>query len=721
MEYSSIPQPSLPSSSWISLRNQMKMPIPKSTLLCTTYIRYLSHYRTSTWSNIASYPPAMQQDQTDHRPILDFHCVSQGFSCSFLSEPISSNQSFSNSHTRQQSSTTTSTGSRPRLSIAPTMSPIPSSNIIATEKEISLRFIGAFNILLTPLMLECLNTYIEKWKTFDLHPIAILDALHVQAQTQSNPSIVSTDLSATKLSLQLPKINVCLLQAGLAEDNVQLTELRTPMDIVTMSLFALSCKQIQMETILSKRDQSTAGVFKIQSITGQFRRFENDFSSIENVSIHAIQSQRCRLQFRLPADIQTHLPLGDHRKNCGFVVNEFGLQRLCFKLINNAAKQQQQRKLISPTMIHVDETHTARVSSKHKSKRKQSTEPLSTSPSNLPLPPAPTSSIMSISSSPSSSSVFDGSIDHVWISFPDPPRHTHSTLNSSTRPRTNTINDMQQIPAPKKLFSYTRYDWNFLSTLSPTVLGWFCVVNRIQKPLEDFFLKRTKHVDAILAYCLIETTPVCTLPQSNLYELFTPKTKYLLAHPVCQLVSELRKHFNKNPQMKKNFQANLIPELPILKQGIRESCRGWAQAMKQQQPPPPPQTTIVQPPASSTTTSPINSILPTTNTDQEQPPAVVRAPTMVDRVQRLIGHEFVIPHPRHSSIVSNKQQERNETTINNGSAVRRRMTVQNTRLNTNNKDTIIEMNNDPIDPSVTIAERRRTSSFLGKIFDIPNE
>ena len=273
---------------------------------------------------------------------------------------------------------------------------------------------------------------------------------------------------------------------------------------------------------------------------------------------------------------------------------------------------------------------------------------------------------------------------------------------------------MQQIPVPKKLFSYTRYDWNFLSTLSPTVLGWFCVINRIQKPVEDFLLKRTKHVDAILAYFLIETTPICTLPQSKLYELFTPKTKYLLSHPVCQLVSELRKHFNKNPQMKKGLQANLIPELPELKQGIRESCRGWAQAMKQQQHP---QTTIVQPPSSSTTTSPINSILPTTNTDQEQPPAVVRAPTMVDRVQRLIGHEFVVPHPRHSSIVPNRQPDRlDPMTTNGGSAVRRRMTVQNGRSNNNNnqKEVIIEMNNDATDPSVVIGERRRASSFLGK-------
>lgn len=269
-------------------------------------------------------------------------------------------------NTNLNSSTTTSNSSsiRGRVSISPN---------ISAEREISIRCMGGFQILFTPLMLESLTTYIEKLKTYELHPISILDGLHFKAQTQSDPPSSTTDLSATKISLQLPKITFCLLQAGLAEDNVQLTELRTPMDIVTMSLFALSCKSIQMETILSNGDQSTAAVFKIQSITGQFRRFENDFSSMENVNIHAIQSQRCHLQFRLPPDVQTHLPMGENRQNVGFVMNEFGLQRLCFKLINNAAKQQKQQGT-QPQLIQLDETQTNRNQTKQKSKRKQSNE-----------------------------------------------------------------------------------------------------------------------------------------------------------------------------------------------------------------------------------------------------------------------------------------------------------------------------------------------------------
>ncbi|CAF4164839.1 unnamed protein product, partial [Rotaria magnacalcarata] len=70
-----------------------------------------------------------------------------------------------------------------------------------------------------------------------------------------------------------------------------------------------------------------------------------------------------------------------------------------------------------------------------------------------------------------------------------------------------------------------------------------------------------------------------------LYELFTPKTKFLISHPVCQMIAEFRKHFNRNTRINIDLLSNIIPEIEILKQGIRESCRGWAQAFKQNPPP----------------------------------------------------------------------------------------------------------------------------------------
>ncbi|CAF5033726.1 unnamed protein product, partial [Rotaria sp. Silwood1] len=104
-------------------------------------------------------------------------------------------------HTVGSSSSTTTTNNRPRLSIASTTFLTGSLNIITTEREVCLRFIDIFNIFLTSLILECLTTYIEKCKTFDNHSISILDGLHIQAQTQSNFSTLSIDLSATKISL----------------------------------------------------------------------------------------------------------------------------------------------------------------------------------------------------------------------------------------------------------------------------------------------------------------------------------------------------------------------------------------------------------------------------------------------------------------------------------------------------------------------------------------
>jgi hypothetical protein len=204
--------------------------------------------------------------------------------------------------------------------------------------------------------------------------MCILDGLHLKSHWQSPPSATSADLSATKFSLQVSKINVSFLQAGLAESHVQLTELRTPVDIVTMSLFALSCQQIQMETILSNRQQSTSGIVKIQSITGQFRRLSNQFSSIDRVHLHAIDARRCRLQIQLPRDIPMHLSIEHQQDSIGFVMNEFGVQRVCFKLINNAAKEQR-RSPATLSNVPIDETlTTTKGTTKTKTKKKPLTD-----------------------------------------------------------------------------------------------------------------------------------------------------------------------------------------------------------------------------------------------------------------------------------------------------------------------------------------------------------
>ena len=316
------------------------------------------------------------------------------------------------------------TSARPRHSIVPTRSTNPNVNSLIADQEICMKFNGSCHILFTPLVLECLTHYIDAWHNYRPDPMSILDSLHFNAHTQSNPPKSSIDLSTTKLFIDIPKVNFCALQAGLAEDRVQLMELRTPMDIVTMSFFCLSSRQIQIETILSNRDQSTAAILKIQSITGQFRRFENNFSSIDQVHIHAIQPSRCRLQLQFPTDLPTHLPSNDH---FSFIMNEFSLQKVSFKLIINSSKQS---KPIIPTQItQIDETPSTG-KSKHKSRKKHLVES---------TPSTPVTTIVPTSTS---SSVFDASIDHVWVSFPEPPNH------SNTLKRSRTISD----PNEKKVF-----------------------------------------------------------------------------------------------------------------------------------------------------------------------------------------------------------------------------------------------------------------------------
>lgn len=149
--------------------------------------------------------------------------------------------------------------------------------------------------------------------------------------------------------------------------------------------------------------------------------------------------------------------------------------------------------------------------------------------------------------------------------------------------------------------------------------------------------KREKYLDAVLTYFLIEMKTNLTLSESKFYELFTPKTKYLLAHPVCQLITEMRKTFNRNSQIKLNLQEHFLPDIQLLKQGIRHSCRLWAKLLKQQ-----PTRLVIQPIASANTNSPINSILPTNPNDQEQ---VITA----TRVRTRLAKDTIIDMSKESS------------------------------------------------------------------------
>ena len=309
------------------------------------------------------------------------------------------------------------------------------------------------------------------------------------------------------------------------------------------------------------------------------------------------------------------------------------------------------------------------------------------------MPPSPTLSVAGTPASGSSSSVFDASIDQVWISFPEPPNHT----NAFKRPRTSTIASVQQDANGKKVFSYTRFDWNFLSTLSPTVLSWFCVIDRLKKPFKRGLREREKHLDTVLAYFLIETQLQSTLPVSKYHDLFTPKTRYLLAHPVCQLISEIRKSFNHHSQMAIDLRSNLVPESELLKQGIREACRGWAQIFKQK--------------ATMSTSQVKVPVLKKQRGDQEHSAAATHVSTVVDRAQHFIGHEFVIAHPSRTSVSARDQQSLLHQTEAAKVPPRRRMTTTtDTRPTDSYGDTRIDMN-----PTLDSEQRhRRASTFIGK-------
>ena len=308
------------------------------------------------------------------------------------------------------------------------------------------------------------------------------------------------------------------------------------------------------------------------------------------------------------------------------------------------------------------------------------------------VPPSSISSVTASSVGVPSSSVFDASVEQVWISFPEPPNHG----TAFKRARSSTTAGVQPESNEKRVFSYTRYDWNFFSTLSPTALSWFCVIDRLKKPFKSGLKRREKHLDTVLAYFLIETELRSTLPVSKYHELFTPKTRYLLAHPVCQLICEIRKNFNHHSQMSIDLRSTLVPETELLKQGIREACRGWAQIFKEK---------------ATVPTRPVKGpMFKKHKIETEHPSASPHTPMGTDRVQHPIGHEFVIAHPSRPSVSAKEQHPLLNQTETTNVPLRRRMTTTLTRSPVRDEETRINMN-----PELhSVSRQRRASSFIGK-------
>jgi hypothetical protein len=284
--------------------------------------------------------------------------------------------------------------------------------------------------------------------------------------------------------------------------------------------------------------------------------------------------------------------------------------------------------------------------------------------------------------SQASNSVFDGSIEQVWISFPEPPNHV------STLQRSRNATSMPMLANRAAIFAYTRYDWNFLSTLSPTVLSWFSLIDRLKTPLKDCFEQRERYVDGVLAYFLIDTKPKATLPQSCFNDVFTLKTKYLLANPVCRLVNEIRKKFNQNTRIPIDLQANLLPEVNLLKQGIREVCQDWTSLFQQES-----RTRIngINRDVRVQTTKKANRIQSLTST-------LKKTPVESDSTDKS-GYRRASMSIKDSHDLSNVLH----------TPVRRRMTTQNAWAISQNHDTRIDMD----DERTIQGECRRSSSFLG--------
>ncbi|XP_071088521.1 bridge-like lipid transfer protein family member 1 [Haliotis cracherodii] len=285
--------------SLIDLHSQMNQPITKSPLLLSRYSSHLSHYNCHDW---VAPPPIHSAGKSIHS-LQSEHSLSSasqsvyGSAALWIPHFSKVRQGFSTSVMKEKSELKLPSPPGPRRSEAFDWSRIDEQNheeednddkkhLENTSKTTAvIKVAGTFDILVTPLLLESLQRYIEAVTPClaSMHPSALIDRLHShcldQLKQQNNlkkgqtgnpddqdqpadfhPNLSqksSTDrrtsdvvkTSSLQAFFSLPKINLCVMQASLVEEVISFAVLDNINDLTAVSLMAVCVDGIKCQLL----------------------------------------------------------------------------------------------------------------------------------------------------------------------------------------------------------------------------------------------------------------------------------------------------------------------------------------------------------------------------------------------------------------------------------------------------------------------------------------
>ena len=310
----------------VNLHTQVDKPITESPLLMSSYLSHLTQLRCS---NLNTAIPIFDSESRDEKMeskggfFPTFDVIEEGFSCINMvdrqDEPYAPVHSFSAGSTNSKSGVDAAAGEEGeggKVDLCETA--LMDNN--TSKATIIVKFMGSVDIVLCPMVLESIQRVFEALTpTFQaLHPVSVINHLHSaaldrveakntlkkeksldlqeklidtrekQLKTGSKSSSKKTKEFATteiigtfeksissyvQASLNLPKVNLMILQASVVEDMCAFSALDNVRDITCVSLLALSLKETTFQLCKTSQSKKTIQVYlqRQRAVSGKKR------------------------------------------------------------------------------------------------------------------------------------------------------------------------------------------------------------------------------------------------------------------------------------------------------------------------------------------------------------------------------------------------------------------------------------------------------------------
>ncbi|BFZ14882.1 hypothetical protein BsWGS_17921 [Bradybaena similaris] len=301
----------------INLHSHMNLPITESPLLLSCYSQHLSHYYCQDWCSSAPQMAVyttrfhgLNSVQSEYSLSSAGHSiysagsawtphflkVKDGFSVNVMKPQPDMKKSSPTNVTTDLYSVKATLDREHRKQTHPDDeldSDSPPDTVSKTTAVVSLT--GSLDLLLTPLLLEAFQRYIEAVTPTlsKLHPSSLIDGLHSQCLDRlkqqnklkkgkrcddnkheetadnlaSSKDVTPVKTSSLQALFTIPKINVCVLQASIVEEVIAFSNLGTASDLTAVSLLAVCIDGIKCQLLSNNHSCKVAIESTKESLT----------------------------------------------------------------------------------------------------------------------------------------------------------------------------------------------------------------------------------------------------------------------------------------------------------------------------------------------------------------------------------------------------------------------------------------------------------------------